>query len=106
VSLDEDADPGLAGDRTQLAWSRSALNLSANGLLIARAALEANLVAFAISATAVTAAAALLIWHRAELLTPGRRRPLPGPHHQQLALFSLAALTVVTAAGACAIAVW
>lgn len=98
-------DLGVSGDRTRLAWSRSALNLAANGVLIARAAAEARLIAIAIALAAAVAGAAMLVWRHGDSLAPARRRPAPGCHHQELALLQLSALTVSIAIVAGVIAV-
>jgi uncharacterized membrane protein YidH (DUF202 family) len=98
-------DRSLSGERTALAWTRSALSLAANGALIARAAFVASLPVLGVVLTVAIAAATLLIWRHGQLITPARRRPLPGPHAQTHPLRQLSALTVATAAVAAAVAV-
>lgn len=98
-------DDALSGERTALSWTRSALSLAVNGVLIARAAFVASLPLLGVVLTIAVAAATLLIWRHGQQITPARRRPLPGPHQQTHSLRQLSALTVATAAVAAAIAV-
>jgi uncharacterized membrane protein YidH (DUF202 family) len=98
-------DPGLSGDRTALSWTRSALSLAANGVLIARAAFDADLPVLGVVMAVAVAAATLLVWSHGDQLTPARRRPLPGPHEQSRPLRQLTVFTVATAAVAIVISV-
>lgn len=90
-------DPGLARDRTALAWTRSGLNLLAVGTLIARAAFVAHLDVIGVVTAAVAAALALLTWRHGNVLY--RERELEGSqaHHQPGALGFLMAVTVISA---------
>ena len=91
-------DPGLARDRTALAWTRSGLNLLASGTLIARAAFVAHLDAIGVISAAVAAALALLTWRQGNVLYRERAINDSQPHHQPGALGFLMAATLVTAA--------
>jgi uncharacterized membrane protein YidH (DUF202 family) len=90
-------DPGLARDRTALAWTRSALSMLAIGTLIARAAFEADLDALAVTAAVATLALALLTWRQGNALY--RERAVDGsqPHHQPGALGFLVSVTLLIA---------
>jgi uncharacterized membrane protein YidH (DUF202 family) len=55
-------DPGLANERTALAWTRTALGVAAVGALIVRLAIEVDLAVVALGCAAVVAAAATAIW--------------------------------------------
>jgi uncharacterized membrane protein YidH (DUF202 family) len=90
-------DPGLARDRTALAWTRSALSLLASGTLIARAAFVANLVALGIASGAAMAALALITWRHGRAIYRVRALTGPHPHHQTGALGFLTAVTLGTA---------
>ena len=90
-------DPGLARDRTALAWTRSALSLVASGTLIARAAFVAGLSPLAIASAAVMAVLALLTWRHGRAIYDDRALTGPHPHHQTGALGFLTAATVGTA---------
>jgi uncharacterized membrane protein YidH (DUF202 family) len=91
-------DEGLAGDRTTLAWTRTALNVAVNGVLLVHAALEDDL-----PALGVAIAVSIALWtgfaqRRGRRTYLERRVPAPGSHHQQAALELHATLTVLTAA--------
>ena len=89
-------DPGLARDRTALAWTRSALNLLANGTLIARAAFVAHLDVVGVLTAVAAAALALVTWRHGRAIYD---HGLVGPdrYHQTGALGLLTVATVVTA---------
>lgn len=91
-------DPGLARDRTRLAWTRSALNMAASGTLIARASFLAHLDALGLASAIAMATIALLTWRHG--LAIYRERGVAGtfPHHQPGALGALTAATLLTAA--------
>ncbi|MGZ4186941.1 MAG: DUF202 domain-containing protein [Solirubrobacteraceae bacterium] len=90
-------DPGLARDRTALAWTRSALSMLAIGTLIARAAFEANLDVLGVIAALGTLVLALLTSRQGNALY--RERALAGsqPHHQPGALGVLMSATLMIA---------
>jgi len=90
-------DPGLARDRTALAWTRSALSMLAIGTLIARAAFEADLNVLGVIAAAGTLALALLTWRQGNLLYRERAVDSSEPHHQPGALGFLMSATLVVA---------
>jgi hypothetical protein len=100
-----EVDLGLSGDRTELSWTRSALSLAANGVLIARAAFDADLPVLGVLLTVAIAAATLLVLSHGRRITPARRRPLPGPHEQIHPFRQLTFFTVATAAIATVISV-
>jgi hypothetical protein len=87
-----------------MAWTRSALNLAANGVLLARAAIAADLVALGVVVSVAIAPAALLMWRHGNVIYPARRASPPGVHHQRRALLTVTALTVATAVVAVAVA--
>jgi uncharacterized membrane protein YidH (DUF202 family) len=89
--------PGLARDRTALAWTRSALSMLAIGTLIARAAFEADLDVLAAIAAVATLALALLTWRQGNLLYRERGVASSEPHHQPGALGLLMSTTLLIA---------
>jgi uncharacterized membrane protein YidH (DUF202 family) len=92
-------DPGLAGDRTALAWTRSALSIAGAGILIARAAFLVHLWALGLLEAIVLAALALLTHRHGQRIYPPRRRPdeASGRQHQAPAFRLLTAATLGTA---------
>ncbi|MGB0091289.1 MAG: DUF202 domain-containing protein [Solirubrobacteraceae bacterium] len=90
-------DPGLARDRTALAWTRSALNMAASGTLIAHAGFAAHLDALGVATAIAMATMALLTWRHGQMIY--RARGLAGtfPHQQPGALGALTAATLLTA---------
>jgi uncharacterized membrane protein YidH (DUF202 family) len=90
-------DPGLARDRTALAWTRSALSMLAIGTLIARAAFEADLDALAVIAAIATLALALVTWRHGNALYRERAVDSSEPHHQPGALGFLTSTTLLIA---------
>lgn len=79
-------DPGLARDRTALAWTRSALSLLAIGTLIARAAFNEHLDVLGALTALVTAGLGLLTWRHGRALYRSRAVAGLEPHHQPGAL--------------------
>jgi putative membrane protein len=100
----EGHDPGLAGDRTALAWTRSALSIAGAGILIARAAFLAHLWALGVAEAIALAAVALLTYRHGQRIYPPRRRPdeAPARQHQASAFRLLTAATLATAVVAAA----
>jgi uncharacterized membrane protein YidH (DUF202 family) len=96
-------DPGLAGDRTALAWTRSALNMAVTGVLAARAAFVAHLPLPGIAVGIALAAVALIAYRHALRVYPSRRLPGAGSHHQARAFRLLTATALGTAAVAAAV---
>jgi uncharacterized membrane protein YidH (DUF202 family) len=90
-------DPGLARDRTALAWTRSALSMLAIGTLIARAAFEANLDVLAVIAGIATLTLALVTWRQGNSLYRERAVSSSEPHHQPGALGFLMSTTLLIA---------
>ncbi|MHB8657651.1 MAG: DUF202 domain-containing protein [Solirubrobacteraceae bacterium] len=82
-------DPGLAGDRTNLAWTRSALSLAGTGVLTARAAFLAGLPAVGVAIGIFMAAVSLLAYRHGQLIYPRRRHPDDGRRHHQAEAFRL-----------------
>jgi uncharacterized membrane protein YidH (DUF202 family) len=93
-------DPGLARDRTALAWTRSALSMLAIGTLIARAAFNEHLDVLGALTALVTAALGLLTWRYGRVLYRDRAVAGSEPHHQPGALgfLMLAALAAAVVA--------
>lgn len=66
-------DPGLARDRTALAWTRSSLNMAASGTLIVRAAFTARLDVLAVVIAVAAAVLAWLTWRHGRVIYFGRQ---------------------------------
>lgn len=96
--------PGVAADRTVLAWTRSALNIAATGALIARAGFNAHLDALGVLSAVAMALFALQTWRRGQAIYA--ERTLAGMHTrpQTRALQLLTAGTLALAATATGIA--
>ena len=96
-SAPELSDPGLARDRTALAWTRSALNMAASGTLIARAAFTAHLDVLGVASAVAMAMLALLTWRHGQAMYRERRDPPMSPHLPTGEFVLLTAATVLTA---------
>jgi uncharacterized membrane protein YidH (DUF202 family) len=94
----ETDDPGLARERTALAWTRSALNMAASGTLIARAAFVGHLAALGVVSAIAMATLAALTWRHGRVIYHDRREPGMPPHLQTAAFGLLMAATVLIAA--------
>jgi hypothetical protein len=97
LSRPEQSDPGLARDRTALAWTRSALNMAGSGALIARAGFAANLDVLGVVAALTMAAVAALTWRHGWTLYRGRARADAPPGQQTGALGLLTTATLAIA---------
>ncbi len=93
-------DPGLARDRTALAWTRSALNVAASGALIARAGFTSHLDTLGLASAIAVTIIALLTWRHGQSLYRDRSGPVMRPLHQTAALGLLTAATLLIAASA------
>jgi uncharacterized membrane protein YidH (DUF202 family) len=93
------ADPGLAIERTALAWRRTSLGLAANAALLVRLGLEADEPALACAASAVVAAAAASTWTYGRRSVTYNRRAFHGAHPvaRPVALRAVAVATIITA---------
>jgi uncharacterized membrane protein YidH (DUF202 family) len=98
-------DPGAARERTALAWTRSALNMAASGVLIARAAFAGHLAALGVASAVVMAGFALLTWGLGRAIYLDRGRAGGFPHHQAGALGLLTAATMFVAVVAVVVSV-
>jgi uncharacterized membrane protein YidH (DUF202 family) len=92
-------DPGLAIERTALAWNRTSLGLAANAALLLRLGLEADEPLLACAASALVAAAAAATWTYGRLSAGHNRRALldARPVARPQALRAIAVATVITA---------
>ena len=91
-------DPGLARERTALAWTRSALTMAASGALIARAAFVGHLPALGVVSAAAMAILAALTWRNGQAIYRERRETWT-PRRLQMGAFALlTAATVLIAA--------
>ena len=68
-----DRRSGGARERTALAWTRSALNMAAIGVLIARGAFEGHLDGLAVASGLALAALTGLTWNRGRIIYRVRR---------------------------------
>jgi uncharacterized membrane protein YidH (DUF202 family) len=91
-------DPGLARERTALAWTRSAINMAASGVLIARAAFVGQLAALGIISAIAMAILSALTWRHGQLIYRERRAPGMSSHLQTTAFYLLTVATVLVAA--------
>ena len=93
------ADPGLAIERTALAWRRTSLGLAANAALLLRLGLEADEPVLACAVGVVVAAAAAATWTYGRRSAAYNRRAFHGPHpvSRPEALRAVALATVITA---------
>jgi uncharacterized membrane protein YidH (DUF202 family) len=91
-------DPGLARDRTALAWTRSALNVAASGALIARAGFAAHLDTLGLASAIAMGTIAVLTWRHGQALYRDRSGPVMPRLHQTAALGLLTAATLLIAA--------
>jgi uncharacterized membrane protein YidH (DUF202 family) len=91
-------DPGLARERTALAWTRSALNMAASGTLIARAAFVGHLAALGVATAVFMGTLSALTWRHGQVIYRERHRPGMPPQVQTRAFGLLTEATVLTAA--------
>jgi uncharacterized membrane protein YidH (DUF202 family) len=92
-------DPGLARERTALAWTRSALTMAASGVLVARAAFVGHLPVLGVVSAVAMAVLSALTWRNGQAIYRERRRPSWMPQRLQTAAFGLlTAATVLIAA--------
>jgi uncharacterized membrane protein YidH (DUF202 family) len=93
-------DPGLARERTALAWTRSALTMAASGVLIARAAFVGHLAWLGVVIAIAMVTLSALTWHHGQIIYRDRREPVMPRHLQTDAFAHLTAATVLIAATA------
>jgi uncharacterized membrane protein YidH (DUF202 family) len=86
-------DPGLARERTALAWTRSAVAMAASGVLIARAAFVGHLPVLGVVSAVAMAIVSALTWRNGQAIYRERHQPWM-PQRLQTAAFGL--LTVAT----------
>jgi hypothetical protein len=91
-------DPGLARERTALAWTRSALNMAASGTLIARAAFVGHLAVLGVATAVAMATFSALTWHHGQVIYRERHGPGITGRAQTRAFALLTGATVLTAA--------
>ena len=98
-------DPGLARERTALAWTRSALTMAASGLLIARAAFVGHLPALGVVSAVATAILSALTWRNGQAIYRERRDAFSPQRRQTTAFGLLTVATVLIAATAIVVTV-
>jgi uncharacterized membrane protein YidH (DUF202 family) len=91
-------DPGLARERTALAWTRSALTMAGSGVLIARAAFVGNLAVLGVACAVAMAILSALTWRNGQAIYRERREPWLPQRLQTTAFGLLTAATVLIAA--------
>lgn len=91
-------DPGLARERTALAWTRSSLTMAASGVLIARAAFIGDLPVVGVVSAVAMAILSALTWRNGQAIYRERHETWM-PQRLPTAAFSvLMAATVLIAA--------
>jgi uncharacterized membrane protein YidH (DUF202 family) len=99
VTLPPDTDdPGLARERTALAWTRSALTMAASGVLIARAAFVGHLPVLGVITAVGMAILSALTWRNGQAIYRERRQPWMPQRLQTTTFGLLTAATVLIAA--------
>ena len=91
-------DPGLARERTALAWTRSALTMAASGVLIARATFVGHLPVLGVVSAVAMAILSALTWRNGQAIYRERRGPWMPKRRQTAAFGLLTAATVLIAA--------
>jgi uncharacterized membrane protein YidH (DUF202 family) len=91
-------DPGLARERTALAWTRSALTMAASGVLIARAAFVGHLPVIGVVSAVAMAILAALTWRHGQAIYRERYEPGMSQGLQTAAFGLLTVATVLIAA--------
>ena len=91
-------DPGLARERTALAWTRSALTMAASGALIARAAFVGHVAWLTVFSAFAIATLSVLTWYHGQVIYRAHRGPGIPQHLQTVAFGLLTAATVLIAA--------
>ena len=91
-------DPGLARERTALAWTRSALTMAASGVLIARAAFVGHFPVLGVVIAVAMAILSALTWRNGQAIYRERREPWMHQRLQFAAFGLLTAATVLIAA--------
>ena len=101
------ADPGLAIERTALAWNRTSLGLAANAALLLRLGFEADEPLLACAASALIAGAAAATWTYARLSTRYNRQAFAEARSvaRPRVLRAISAATVLTAVAGMALGV-
>ena len=98
-------DPGVARERTALAWTRSALTMAASGVLIARAAFVGHLPVLGVVSAVAMAILSGLMWRNGQAIYRERREAWMPQRLQTTAFRLLTLATVVIAATAIAVTV-
>ncbi len=91
-------DPGVARERTALAWTRSALTMAASGVLIARAAFVGHLPVLGVVSAVAMAILSALTWRNGRAIYRERREPWMPQRLQTAAFGRLTAATALIAA--------
>jgi len=98
-------DPGLARERTALAWTRSALTMAASGVLVARAAFVGDLPELGVVIAVAMATLSVLTWRNGQAIYRERREPSMPQRLQTTAFGVLTVATVLVAATAIVVTV-
>lgn len=91
-------DPGLARERTALAWTRSALTMAASGVLIARAAFVGHLPVLGVVIAVAMATLSVLTWRNGQAIYRERLEACM-PQRLQTTAFGLLTMATVLVAG-------
>lgn len=98
--------PGLALERTFLAWSRWALALAALGGVAVKAGVDRrpHAVGYAVAATTIAGAGAAGVWARSLYIRRGRELARGAPVGRQGAIRMTTGVAVLVSVAACALA--
>lgn len=90
-------DPGLARERTELAWTRSALSIATSGALIVRACFSSHQDVLGVLVAIVMATVAIVVWRHGQRTYAEPALIAAFRRHQSRVLAALTTATVFTA---------